>query len=78
ITNNLDECYKVLAEDNNLYSPIPEEFSDYIAHHKPNGYKSIHTVVKVGEQNIEVQIRTKQNHEESELGFAENWSNKEG
>lgn len=78
ITNNVDECYKVLAEVNNLYSPIPEEFSDYIAHPKPNGYKSIHTVVKVGEQNIEVQIRTQQMHEESELGFAAHWRYKEG
>ncbi|AIT09924.1 GDP pyrophosphokinase [Candidatus Francisella endociliophora] len=78
ITNNIDECYKVLAEVNNLYSPIPEEFSDYIANPKPNGYKSIHTVVKVGEQNIEIQIRTHQMHEESELGFAAHWRYKEG
>ena len=78
IANNVDECYKVLAEVNNLYSPIPEEFSDYIAHPKPNGYKSIHTVVKVGEQNIEIQIRTQQMHEESELGFAAHWRYKEG
>ena len=78
ITNNIDECYKVLAEVNNLYSPIPEEFSDYIANPKPNGYKSIHTVVRVGEQNIEVQIRTHKMHEESELGFAAHWRYKEG
>lgn len=78
ITNNIDECYKVLAEVNNLYSPIPEEFSDYIVNPKPNGYKSIHTVVRVGEQNIEVQIRTHKMHEESELGFAAHWRYKEG
>ncbi|KFJ42802.1 bifunctional (p)ppGpp synthetase/guanosine-3',5'-bis(diphosphate) 3'-pyrophosphohydrolase [Francisella philomiragia] len=78
ITNNIDECYKVLAEVNNLYSPIPEEFSDYIANPKPNGYKSIHTVVRVGKQNIEVQIRTHKMHEESELGFAAHWRYKEG
>ncbi|MEY8714564.1 bifunctional (p)ppGpp synthetase/guanosine-3',5'-bis(diphosphate) 3'-pyrophosphohydrolase [Francisella philomiragia] len=78
ITNNIDECYKVLAEVNNLYSPIPEEFSDYIANPKPNGYKSIHTVVRVGEQNLEVQIRTHKMHEESELGFAAHWRYKEG
>ncbi|GMN89277.1 RelA/SpoT family protein [Francisella sciaenopsi] len=78
ITNNIDECYKVLAEVNNLYLPIPEEFSDYIANPKPNGYKSIHTVVRAGEQNIEVQIRTHKMHEESELGFAAHWRYKEG
>lgn len=78
ITNNIDECYKVLAEVNNLYSPIPEEFSDYIANPKPNGYKSIHTVVRSGKSNIEVQIRTHKMHEESELGFAAHWRYKEG
>ncbi|WP_150468132.1 RelA/SpoT family protein [Francisella sp. SYW-9] len=78
ITHNIDECYKVLAEVNNLFSPIPEEFSDYIANPKPNGYKSIHTVVHCQDQNIEVQIRTHKMHEESELGFAAHWRYKEG
>lgn len=78
ITHNIDECYKVLAEVNNLFSPIPEEFSDYIANPKPNGYKSIHTVVQYQDQNIEVQIRTYKMHEESELGFAAHWRYKEG
>lgn len=78
ITNSIEECYRVLAEVNNLYTPIPEEFDDYIANPKPNGYKSIHTIVRVGEQNIEIQIRTHQMHEESELGFAAHWRYKEG
>lgn len=78
VTDNVDECYKVLAEVNNLFPPIPEEFSDYIASPKPNGYKSIHTVVKVHGQNLEIQIRTHKMHEESELGFAAHWRYKEG
>ncbi|ASG68988.1 GTP pyrophosphokinase [Francisella halioticida] len=78
VTDSIDECYKVLAEVNNLYSPIPEEFSDYIVNPKPNGYKSIHTVVHYQNQNIEVQIRTHKMHEESELGFAAHWRYKEG
>ncbi|API87802.1 RelA/SpoT family protein [Francisella uliginis] len=78
VTDSVDECYKVLAEVNNLFSPIPEEFSDYIANPKPNGYKSIHTVVHYQDQNVEVQIRTHKMHEESELGFAAHWRYKEG
>jgi GTP pyrophosphokinase len=78
ITNNVDECYKVLAEVNNLYTPIPEEFTDYISNPKANGYKSIHTVVTVDAKNLEIQIRTHEMHEESELGFAAHWRYKEG
>ena len=78
IINTVDECYKVLAEVNNLYSPLPKEFSDYISKPKSNGYKSIHTVVQTDNQNIEVQIRTNQMHQESELGFSAHWRYKEG
>lgn len=78
VTNDIDECYKVLAEVNNLYTPIPEEFTDYIANPKPNGYRSIHTVVTIEDKNLEVQIRTHDMHEESELGFAAHWRYKEG
>ncbi|AJC49446.1 bifunctional (p)ppGpp synthetase/guanosine-3',5'-bis(diphosphate) 3'-pyrophosphohydrolase [Allofrancisella guangzhouensis] len=78
VANNIDECYKVLAEVNDLYSPIPEEFSDYIVSPKSNGYKSIHTVVNAYGQNLEIQIRTHKMHEESELGFAAHWRYKEG
>lgn len=78
IANNVDACYKILAEVNNIYSPLPEEFSDYIANPKSNGYKSIHTVVNAYGENIEIQIRTHHMHEESELGFAAHWRYKEG
>ena len=78
VTNDVDECYKVLAEINNIYTPIPEEFADYIASPKPNGYRSIHSVVTVGDRNLEIQVRTHDMHEESELGFAAHWRYKEG
>jgi GTP pyrophosphokinase len=78
IANNVDDCYKALAEVNDIWEPIAEEFTDYIANPKANGYKSIHTVVKAFGNPIEVQIRTNDMHEESELGFAAHWRYKEG
>lgn len=79
LVSNLEECYTCLGIVHTLWQPIPEEFDDYISHPKPNGYRSIHTaVVGPGNINFEVQIRTKQMHQDSELGVAAHWKYKEG
>jgi GTP pyrophosphokinase len=57
---------------------VPEEFDDYIATPKPNGYRSIHTAVTGTDgKNYEIQIRTQHMHEESERGIAAHWIYKE-
>ena len=62
-----------------IWHHISKEFDDYIATPKPNGYRSIHTAVIGPEgKNVEIQIRTYQMHEESELGVAAHWIYKEG
>ena len=73
-----EDCYTVLSSVHDRWMQIPKEFDDYIAHPKENGYRSIHTAVKGPEdRNVEVQIRTFQMHEASELGFAAHWRYKE-
>lgn len=75
----IEDCYTVLGTLQNEWRQIPEEFDDYIAQSKPNGYRSIHTVLIGPEAHtIEVQIRTYQMHHESELGVAAHWRYKEG
>lgn len=76
---SIDDCYHVLSCIHATFSHINKEFDDYINNPKPNGYRSIHTAV-VGPQNInvEIQIRTYEMHQQSELGFAAHWIYKEG
>jgi GTP pyrophosphokinase len=79
LVGDLRDCYTALGLIHNLWQPIPGEFDDYIAHPKSNGYRSLHTAV-IGPRNlaIEVQIRTTEMHQHSELGVAAHWRYKEG
>lgn len=78
IVPEVAQCYAALSEVHALWAAIPEEFDDYIAKPKPNGYQSLHTVVR-NEQGraIEVQIRTQAMHDHAESGVAAHWAYKE-
>lgn len=79
IADRLQDCYAALGIVHTKYRHLPNEFDDYVANPKPNGYQSIHTVV-LGKQGktVEIQIRTKQMHDDAELGVAAHWKYKEG
>ncbi len=67
----VEDCYQTLGIIHQLWRPLPGRMKDYIAFPKPNGYKSIHTTVTTAHGTIlEIQIRTKQMHQESEYGIA--------
>ncbi len=78
LVDDLEQCYAALSIVHELWQPIQSEFDDYIARPKPNGYRSLHTAV-LGPRNlsVEVQIRTRQMHHDSELGVAAHWRYKE-
>ena len=79
IVDTVAQCYLVLGIVHSLWRPIKSEFDDYIANPKDNFYQSLHTAVVAEEgKTLEVQIRTREMHENSELGIAAHWRYKEG
>ncbi|MDP0587691.1 MAG: GTP diphosphokinase [Candidatus Endonucleobacter bathymodioli] len=74
LASEVGDCYTSLGVVHSLWNHIPQEFDDYIATPKENGYRSLHTAVfgPVG-KTLEVQIRTHKMHDEAELGVCAHW-----
>jgi len=79
MVGTIPDCYSAVGIIHSLWHPIPEEFDDYIANPKPNGYRSLHTAVMCfGTTPLEVQIRTREMNYNDEYGVAAHWRYKQG
>jgi len=78
LVDDVQQCYGALGIVHTLWPHVSGEFDDYIATPKENNYQSVHTAV-IGPQGniVEVQIRTHDMHQHSELGIAAHWRYKD-
>ncbi len=78
VVPSVPDCYAALSWVHEHFAPVANEFDDYIARPKGNGYQSLHTVVRdASGQPIEVQVRTQAMHDHAENGVAAHWAYKE-
>ncbi|MGH8453025.1 MAG: RelA/SpoT family protein, partial [Nevskiales bacterium] len=79
IVDGVDNCYRAMGVAHHVFRPISEQFNDFVANPKVNGYQSLHTTL-VGPSGvkIELQIRTREMHQIAESGIAAHWLYKTG
>jgi GTP pyrophosphokinase len=79
LVGTVADCYAAVGLVHTTWPSVMGRFKDYISTPKQNDYRSIHTtVVGLGSQRVELQIRTHEMHEVAEYGIAAHALYKDG
>ncbi len=71
IVDTIEQCYLVEAMLNGVWDVLDESRDDFIKNPRVTGYKSIHNIYKASNDfYLEIQIKTREMHEENEYGKA--------
>jgi GTP pyrophosphokinase len=75
VFETVEQCYSALGAIHGTWRPLPGRIKDYVALPKSNGYRSLHTTVfGPSGKIVEIQLRTREMHEEAERGIAAHWA----
>ncbi|RMG95166.1 MAG: bifunctional (p)ppGpp synthetase/guanosine-3',5'-bis(diphosphate) 3'-pyrophosphohydrolase, partial [Chloroflexi bacterium] len=78
IVPDVEACYRALGILHGLWLPVPGEVRDYIAAPKTNGYRSLHTLVRLPQDGqaggqLQILIRTREMDLVADYGVMARW-----